>query len=124
MLSLTSAMSLIPYLLVAAYAVMLAKRGETYEDNSGRNHDLVIAGIAMLYTAFMIFAGGLKFVLLSALLYAPGSALYYWARREQGRKLFTGAELIVFIVAWVGRSEEHTSELTSLMRISHAVYCL
>src|SRR3546814_18190330 len=56
MLSLTSAMSLIPYLLVAAYAVMLAKRGETYEDNSGRNHDLVIAGIAMLYTAFIILA--------------------------------------------------------------------
>src|SRR3546814_10391666 len=25
---------------------------------------------------------------------------------------------------WVGRSEEHTSELQSLMRISYAVYCL
>src|SRR3546814_4417464 len=25
---------------------------------------------------------------------------------------------------WVGRSEEHTSELQSLMRISYAVFCL
>ncbi|MBV7486066.1 basic amino acid/polyamine antiporter [Bordetella sp. BOR01] len=102
MLSLTSAMSLIPYLLVAAYGFMLAKRGETYENGVGQNRDLVLAGIAAVYTTFMIFAGGLKFVLLSALLYAPGSALYYWARREQGRKLFTGFELAVFIVAWIG----------------------
>src|SRR3546814_3392668 len=27
-------------------------------------------------------------------------------------------------VCWVGRSEEHTSELQSLMRISYAVFCL
>src|SRR3546814_12268674 len=27
-------------------------------------------------------------------------------------------------VAWVSRSEEHTSELQSLMRISYAVFCL
>src|SRR3546814_1804494 len=26
--------------------------------------------------------------------------------------------------AWMGRSEEHTSELQSLMRISYAVFCL
>src|SRR3546814_8199370 len=27
-------------------------------------------------------------------------------------------------IAWVSRSEEHTSELQSLMRISYAVFCL
>src|SRR3546814_7118799 len=40
-----------------------------------------------------------------------------------------GAELGVqydtpFLFAGVGRSEEHTSELQSLMRISYAVFCL
>src|SRR3546814_3154134 len=29
-----------------------------------------------------------------------------------------------FVAAWQGRSEEHTSELQSLMRISYAVFCL
>src|SRR3546814_7175564 len=29
-----------------------------------------------------------------------------------------------FHAEWVGRSEEHTSELQSLMRISYAVFCL
>src|SRR3546814_10632031 len=28
-----------------------------------------------------------------------------------------------FLLAWVLRSEEHTSELQSLMRISYAVFC-
>ncbi|RUI13605.1 basic amino acid/polyamine antiporter [Pseudomonas aeruginosa] len=105
MLNLTSAMSLIPYFLVAAFGLMLARSGETY-DGQGRlrQHDLILSGIAVLYTAFMICAGGLTFVLLSALLYAPGSILYYWARREQGRRLFTGWELTIFVVACAGCS--------------------
>src|SRR3546814_6063544 len=28
------------------------------------------------------------------------------------------------LIDWIGRSEEHTSELQSLMRISYAVFCL
>src|SRR3546814_1065943 len=35
------------------------------------------------------------------------------------------ASLLYYPVAiWAGRSEEHTSELQSLMRISYAVFCL
>src|SRR3546814_10025618 len=33
-------------------------------------------------------------------------------------------ELLLVSKAWAGRSEEHTSELQSLMRISYAVFCL
>jgi arginine:ornithine antiporter/lysine permease len=103
MLSLTSAMSLIPYLLVAAFGVLLARRGETYEAMPGeRGRDLTFAGIAALYTIFMIFAGGLKFVLLSAILYAPGTVLYFLARREQGKRLFTTVDWIVFAAATAG----------------------
>src|SRR3546814_9637052 len=32
--------------------------------------------------------------------------------------------LVLGMIALVGRSEEHTSELQSLMRISYAVFCL
>lgn len=103
MLNLTSAMSLIPYFLVAAYAVLIANRGETYQVRSAeRTRDLVIAAIAALYTLFMIYAGGLKFVLLSAVLYAPGTLLYLWARRERGKKVFTPIEWLIFALAVVG----------------------
>ena len=103
MLSLTSSMSLIPYLLVAAYAFLIARRGETYEKSpQDRGRDTVVAGIATAYTLFMIYAGGLKFVLLSAVLYAPGTLLYFWARREQNKTIFTRVEWVIFAVATLG----------------------
>ena len=92
MLNLTSAMALIPFLLVAGYAFKLTRRGETYADlrPRDRTRDLWIAVLATIYTTFLLFAGGLKFIVLSAILYAPGSLLYVWARKEQGRPLFAG----------------------------------
>jgi arginine:ornithine antiporter / lysine permease len=103
MLNLTSAMSLIPYLFVAAYGLMLSKRGESYEMRpEERRRDLTMAFVAVVYTVFMIYAGGLKFILLSAVLYAPGTALYIWARREQGKTVFTTTDWIIFIVAVIG----------------------
>jgi arginine:ornithine antiporter/lysine permease len=103
MLNLTSAMSLIPYLFVAAYGFMLSKRGESYEVRpSERGRDLIMACIAVIYTVFMIYAGGLKFILLSAVLYAPGTALYIWARRERSKTVFTTSDWIIFIVAVIG----------------------
>ncbi len=97
MLNLTSSVSLIPYLFVAAFGVLIARRGETYDVRpEERNRDLIIAAIAAVYTLFMIYAGGMKYVLLACILYAPGTALYFWARREQNKKLFTPIEWIVF----------------------------
>ena len=75
MLNLTSAMNLIPFLLVAVYGVQLARRGETYEGRPDeRRRDLIIAALAMIYTAFLLYAGGMKFILLGAVLYAPMTA--------------------------------------------------
>jgi len=103
MLNLTSAMSLIPYLFVAAYGFMLSKRGESYEVRPNeRGRDLTMACVAVIYTVFMIYAGGLKFILLSAVLYAPGTALYIWARRERSKTVFTTSDWIIFIVAVIG----------------------
>lgn len=104
MLNLTSAMSLIPFLFVAAYGLKLARSGETYDVRSQeRRRDLIIAVVATAYTIFLLYAGGLKFILLSAVLYAPGTALYFWARREQGRPAFVQTwDWIIFIAAVVG----------------------
>jgi len=90
MLNLTSATTLIPYLFVAAYGLMIAQRGETYDTirPQERRRDLILAIFAVLYTLFMIYAGGLKFILLSAVLFAPGTVLYYMARREQAKPVF------------------------------------
>ncbi len=89
MLNLTSSISLIPFVLVAAYSLQLCRRGETYDVRpEERRRDLIIAVAATLYTIFMLYAGGLTYILLAAVLYAPGSLLYVWARREQGKPVF------------------------------------
>lgn len=99
MLSLTSAMALIPFLLVAAYGLQITRRGETYDVAAqDRARDLIFAGIATVYTIFLIYAGGLKFVLLSAVLYGPGTLLYIWARRERGESVFTPVEWVIFAI--------------------------
>jgi len=99
-LELTSSLSLIPYLLVAAYGLKLALSGETYErDGRSRNRELIFAAIATLYSALMIYSGGLKYLLLSGLIYAPGTLLFFLARREQNRKVFTFGEWFVFSLA-------------------------
>lgn len=103
MLNLTSSVNLIPYALVAAYGFMIARRGETYEVRpEERRRDLVIASIALVYTLFMMWAGGLRYILLSAVLYAPGTLLYLWARREQGQKVFQPTDWIILAVAVAG----------------------
>lgn len=96
-LKMTSSMTLIPYLLVAAYGLKLAWTGETYAaDSRSRAVDWIRGAIATVYAAGMIYAGGAKFLLLSALLYAPGTALFVIARREQKKVTFTPVEWLLF----------------------------
>jgi len=104
MLNLTSAMALIPFLFVAGYGLMLARRGETYEVRpQERRRDLIIAIVATIYTIFLLYAGGLKFIVLSAVLYAPGTVLYFRARREQGKPVLAGvSDWTIFILATIG----------------------
>jgi arginine:ornithine antiporter/lysine permease len=51
---------------------------------------------------FLLFAAGLKFLLLSFIIYAPGTILFFMARREQGKRVFTPPEMILFVVSIIG----------------------
>ncbi|QXH44202.1 amino acid permease [Pseudomonas xanthosomatis] len=102
-LELTSSLTLIPYLLVAAYALKLAASRETYENAAGeRGKDLLVALLATAYALLMVWAGGMKYLLLSAVIYGPGTLLYIKARREQQRQVFSGFERGVFAVVVLG----------------------
>ncbi len=104
MLNLTSATTLIPYLFVAAYGLMIARRGETYEVRpQERQRDTIIGAAAVAYTLFMIYASGLKFIILSAVIFAPGTILYFIARREQGKPVFeTTRDWVIFALLVAG----------------------
>ncbi|MFF8435954.1 basic amino acid/polyamine antiporter [Streptomyces bacillaris] len=102
-LDLTSALSLIPFLLAAAFAVKVAGRPERW-GAVGRStrREPVVAVVATLYTAFLLYAAGLKFVLVSFILYAPATFLFVKSRREQGRRLFSPGEAVICAVTVAG----------------------
>ncbi len=102
-LEMTSAMTLIPYVLVAGYALKLALTRETYEPGTrDLPRDLTWAAIATVYTLFMLWAGGLKFLLLACIIFAPGALLFIIARREQAAPVFTTAEKGLYAVVVAG----------------------
>lgn len=94
LINLGTAMILLPYTWAALYALQLAGRGRGYgpAEQALRWRHAAIAAVAVAYALWLLYAGGLKYLLLSALLYAPGVLLYAWARREHGRALFARAE--------------------------------
>ncbi len=95
-LNMTSALTLIPFVLCAAYLLKLTLTRESYDDRpEGRTRDLVVAGIATLYTVFLLYAAGPRYMLLSFVIYAPGTVLFVMTRREQGRRLFNPPEMVI-----------------------------
>ncbi|MGY2377895.1 arginine-ornithine antiporter [Pseudomonas sp. SDO524_S393] len=100
---LATSMILVPYLWSAAYALLLAVRGETYEAAlAERKKDLFIGAIALIYAIWLLYAGGVKYLLLSALLYAPGVILFAKAKRELGKPIFTNVEKLIFAAVVLG----------------------
>ncbi|RRW57671.1 amino acid permease, partial [Pseudomonas moraviensis] len=100
---LATSMILVPYLWSAAYALLLAVRGESYEGFAAeRRKDLIIGGIALIYAVWLLYAGGVKYLLLSALLYAPGAILFAKAKLELRQPVFTNVEKLIFAAVVVG----------------------
>lgn len=96
MLKLDTALSLIPYLLAAAYALKLTITGETYGSAEGaeRRKQQVIAAVAVAYSAFLLYSAGVKYLLPAAVMYALGTGLYVLARRERSERAFTRPEAL------------------------------
>ncbi|MFJ7733146.1 arginine-ornithine antiporter [Lysinibacillus sp. NPDC097231] len=76
MFSLASSAILIPYMLSAFYQVKLTSKNNTKQ--------LVIGIIASIYTIWLVYAGGIDYLLLTMLLYAPGIILYKRTQKEYG----------------------------------------
>jgi arginine:ornithine antiporter/lysine permease len=85
------------------HALKLGARGETY-DTAPRNRtkELFVAAPATFYTVFLVFAAGVDFLLLSLIIRTPGTILFVMSRREQNRRLFSPAELVILVIAVVG----------------------
>jgi arginine:ornithine antiporter / lysine permease len=100
LISLSTAMILVPYLFSAIYGLTLAWRGEGAPGAQDRS-DTPVAALATVYCVWLLYAAGLKYLLLSALLYAPGAALYLLAKKQLGQRAFTGREQLILVALLV-----------------------
>lgn len=86
LLIIASEMILVPYFLVGAFVLKIAIE----EKNRGK---LLFIGIgASVYGLWLLYASGLNYLLLSAILYLPGLYFYIKAKSEQGINPFAGKE--------------------------------
>ncbi|MDP2017679.1 arginine-ornithine antiporter [Hydrogenophaga sp.] len=96
LISLSTAMILLPYLFSAIYGLLLSLRGEG-APGTRRTADLPVAGLATVYCLWLLYAAGPKYLLLGSLLYAPGAAVYLWARKQRAERAFKTYEVAILI---------------------------
>lgn len=84
-----------PYVFSGAYALKLALSGEDYRPGENRRRDAIIGAIATIYGVWLIYAAGFDYLLMCAILFLPGIAVYAWAKRERGETVFTGVEMLI-----------------------------
>ena len=94
----TSAMTLVPYLLVAAYQLKLSLGRADAPDAAAHARMRWIAAFATLYAAAMLLAGGSRYLLLSAVLYVPGSILFWVWQRQRGIAFRPGERVVLVVL--------------------------
>jgi arginine:ornithine antiporter/lysine permease len=85
-----------PYVLSGAYALKLAASGETYEgDPRRRNRDLLVGTMATVYGLWLVYAAGLSYLLMCAILFVPGIFVFALAKRERGEPALAGMDGLI-----------------------------
>ena len=121
LISLSTAMILVPYLFSAAYGALVAwterdsaprarvaeRSAQARQERPNAAGDTepgalspwlpAVSGLATVYCIWLLYAAGPKYLLLSALLYAPGSVLFIIAKRERQETVFSRSELALLI---------------------------
>ena len=88
-------MILIPYLFSAIYATKIAWSGETSSSlMSHQRRDIILGIVSTIYCCWLLYAAG-HYLLLSALLYIPGTILYILAKYQREKRTFQPFERIV-----------------------------
>ena len=85
--ALSTSAIMVPYALSAFYCLKLTWRGEGEHGNK-KIGPLIYSFLGSLYGIWMLYASDVRHLLVSALLYVPGTILYVIARRENGGKIF------------------------------------
>lgn len=91
--SLATTTILIPYALTAFYQVKYSLQEKAGTPHRGLN---ILAGVvASAYGIWLVYAAGWDYLLLTAIVYAPGILVFGWARLREKKLPFTLVELVI-----------------------------
>jgi arginine:ornithine antiporter / lysine permease len=90
-----SAAILVPYIFSGAYAAKLAMTGESYSAGENRYGPMLIGLLATVYGLWLVYAAGLSYLFMCAILYAPGIFFFIWARQENKQRIFHPVEAVL-----------------------------
>jgi len=81
---------MIPYLLSALYYLVISFKKDGFESETSKSVNLArfIGILGTIYGCWLIYASGLTGLLITAILYAPGTLVYMKAKKEKGEKCF------------------------------------
>ena len=94
---LATAMTLLPYTLSSLFAVREAAAGGKRDVKF-----LIIAAVSSVYGIWLLYAAGLKYLLISMVLYAPGVLFFFYGRREDKLPLLTNKKELACVVVVTG----------------------
>ncbi|NLK65096.1 MAG: amino acid permease [Tissierellia bacterium] len=110
--TLSASMIMVPYLLSALFysKIVFRKEGKIaeLEPNQLLLQKIIAIG-GTIYGAWLLYASGITYILITAFLYAPGTILYIWSKKEKDEKPFSNkvdlgifiAIIIMFIISTV-----------------------
>ncbi|RLM27870.1 arginine-ornithine antiporter [Brenneria alni] len=88
MVMLSTSMALIPYILTAGFAYKLVSRGAWSPTEPAKRWDRFFTLVAMIYGAWLVYAAGIKYLLIGTILYAPAILFYIKAKKEKHKPYF------------------------------------
>jgi arginine:ornithine antiporter/lysine permease len=93
--SLASSAILIPYAFSGFYQLKYSLKED--KATAGRKINIIIGIVASIYACWLVYAAGMKYLLLTTLLFAPGIAFFYVMQKNDNHQtqVFTHKELII-----------------------------
>ena len=59
---------------------------------------LTIAFLSTIYSSYVIYTVGMKYVFLAILFYALGAFLFYWAKKERKEKILKWELIVMWLL--------------------------
>ncbi|MDO4518240.1 MAG: amino acid permease, partial [Bacillota bacterium] len=88
MYNLCVSMIMIPYLLSAAFYLKAGLQKRYFPEGAKYGHAVVFGILGTIYGIWMIYSGGINYMLVTTIMYTPGLYIFYRARKERGARTF------------------------------------